>query len=81
MKEETKRKKNTAIIVTIILCVFFAIFMIFPLLTVISTVSKITGALGIQALFGVIIISCLLVVLRKRLEDLDNGEEDDLDKY
>ncbi len=83
MNQSTSHKKIVAIIITFVVCIIIAIFFVFPIIPIIMSKNTIgiNGILIIHGIIGIVIISCLAYALKRRLEDLDNGEEDDLDKY
>ncbi len=83
MNKSTNHKKIVTIIVTFVACIFIAIFFVFPIIPIIISnhALGINGILLLHGIIGITVILCLAYALKRRLEDLDNGEEDDLDKY
>ncbi len=84
MKETKSGKKIVAIIVTVLVCIFFVLSIIIPGFNYVfgHNMHSFEGVFVVfQVLLGVGLILCMFHILKQRITDLNNGQEDDLDKY
>ncbi len=82
MRESREYKKVSAIIAAFLSCVFVMMTCVFSLIDYLDLSGKATFInVFLVSAFGTAIVACFVVALKKRLQDLDAGEEDDLDQY
>ncbi len=83
MKNKNKGKKIVATVVVVVISIIICIYLIFPFWGVINKKIGVFGQVFavLPPLIGMVIILALFYLLLKRFKELDDGNEDDLDKY
>ena len=84
MTMEKKSKKRVAVIAALVVIALMTAYLVAIIIPLVREIMGVGIAMAILALYGAVILACILGVtlaLKQRLKEIESGEEDEAKRY